>query len=351
MRTLKFSGALHEALDICLETDPSVYLIGLGVPDPTAVFGTTRDLAAKYGPKRVFDMPISESGVTGVAIGSALAGLRPVMIHLRMEFAMLAMDQIANQAAKWRYLFGDGAKVPLTIRMVTGRGWGQSAQHCQSLHAWFAHIPGLTVVMPARPYDAKGLLIASIESNNPVIFVEHRWLYDLEGPVPEGHYTVPLGQPVVLRSGSAATVVASGYLTWEAHRAAKVLAQDGIEIEIIDLRTLTPLNDAPILESVQKTGRLVVCDHATYTGSFAGEIIARVSEAALGALRAPPIRVTLPDAPTPMARALTNYYYPGVAHIVQAVRKTLGLPTKNPADSIGATDPLDVFDYSLTGPF
>jgi len=350
-RELKFFQALNEGLDLSLQHDPRVYVIGLGVSDPTGIFGTTKGLAEKHGPKRVYDIPISESGITGIALGSALVGMRPVMTHMRFEFGMLAMDQIVNQAAKWHYMFGGQATVPLTIRMIIGRGWGQGPQHSQSLHAWLAHIPGLKVVMPATPYDAKGLLIASIEDDSPVVFLEHRWLYNIHGPVPTGLYRVPLGVPNLIRSGRQATIVASSYMTLEANKAAMQLASEGIEVDLIDLRTLNPLNDEMIFESVARTGHLIVCDHATYTGSFGAEIIARLVERALGCLKSPPQRVALPDCPTPTTRALANYYYPTPQHIVNAVKKCLGKPIDDPFKNILPTDFLDVPDQAFTGPF
>jgi acetoin:2,6-dichlorophenolindophenol oxidoreductase subunit beta len=351
-RQLTFAEAIREAIDICLERDPSTYLMGLGVPDPIGVFGTTKGLQDKHGKKRVLDAPVAENAITGIALGSCLVGMRPIMSHMRLEFAMTAMDQICNQAAKWHYMFGGRSKVPLTVRMLIGRGWGQGPQHSQSLHAWFAHIPGLKVVMPSTPHDAKGLLIASVEDDNPVIFFEHRWLHNIHGPVPEGHYTVPLGEPRVVTEGSDVTIVAASYATIDTIKAERELAREGIKAEIIDLRTLVPRNDAAILASVRKTGRLVVVDQGTLTVGFAGEIVARVTEQAFDALKAAPIRVTLPDIPTPTTRALSNYYYPTPGHIVAAVRRVLGLPYGDPWAHITPADKtLDVPDKSFTGPF
>lgn len=350
-RELKFSQAINEATCVAMQRDERVYIMGLGVPDPTGIFGTTKGLQEKFGKSRVYDMPISESAMTGIALGSALVGMRPIMTHMRLEFSMLAIDQMVNQAAKWHYMFGGQGTVPLTIRMIIGRGWGQGPQHSQSLHAWFSHVPGLKVVMPATAYDAKGLLIASIEDDSPVVFLEHRWLYNIHGPVPDGYYKVPLGIPNRVRLGKAVTIVASSYMTLEANKASLQLEKEGISVELIDLRTLNPLNDEIILDSVQKTGHLVVCDQANYTASYAAEIISRVSEKALSCLKAPPIRVTLPDCPTPTTRALANYYYPSVAHIVAAVKKSLGKPYLDPTRDILPTDYLDVPDPAFTGPF
>jgi len=353
-RQLKYSEALNEAVDICLARDPKVYLLGLGVPDPIGVFGTTAGLREKHGANRVFDMPIAENGMTGVALGSALVGMRPVMTHMRLEFAMTAMDQICNQAAKWHYMFGGQSAVPLTMRMIIGRGWGQGPQHSQSLHAWFAHVPGLKVVMPTTPHDAKGMLIAAIEDNNPVVFIEHRWLYNIHGPVPEGYYTVPLSDgPRRMREGKDVTIVSSSYATLDALKAANQLAEAGIEAEVIDLRVIAPLNDTMILESVTRTGRLIVADQGAQTAGFSAEIIARVTEKAFDKLKAAPARVALPDGPTPTTRALSNFYYPTPGHITATARKMMGLDyARDPfADVDPANKNMDVPDKAFTGPF
>lgn len=349
-RQMKFVQALNEAMDLCMAKDPKVVIMGLGAPDAAAIFGSTKGLAEKYGPKRVLDMPVAENAITGMVLGAALTGLRPVMTHIRLEFAMLAIDQIVNQAAKWHYMFGGQASAPLVIRMVVGRGWGQGAQHSQSLHAWFAHVPGLKVVMPATPHDAKGLLISAIEDNNPVVFIEHRWLYGIHGPVPEGLYRVPLNQPNLLRRGKHVTVVACSYMTLEAVRAADELAKEGIELEIIDVRTLNPFDETLILESVRKTGNVIVVDHGWRSVGFSAEVLARVAEQCLGDLKAPPIRLTLPDLPTPTTRALSNYYYPLVHDIAAAARRVAGRPAR-PAPEITPEAFLDVPDPSFTGPF
>src|SRR5579883_291096 len=201
-RELKYYQAIHEATDLCMEKDPSVYVIGLGATDPKGIFGTTSGLEAKYGSARVMDMPCAENGMTGVAIGSALVGMRPILLHQRIDFAVLAMEQIVNQAAKWHYMFGGRKSVPLVVRLLVGRGWGQGPQHSQSLQAWFAHVPGLRVVLPSTPQDAKGLLISAVEDDNPVIFIEHRWLHNIAGPVPEGLYRVPFGRLACCAAGA-----------------------------------------------------------------------------------------------------------------------------------------------------
>ena len=223
--------------------DPSVYIMGLGVPDPKGVFGTTLGLQQKYGLKRVLDIPLSENAMTGVATGSALVGMRPIITHQRVDFALNAMEQMVNQAAKWHYMFGGQNRVPLVIRMIIGRGWGQGPQHPQSLQSWFAHVPGLRVVMPTTPHDAKGLLISSIEDDNPVIFIEHRWLHGISDHVPEGIYRVPLGKARVVREGRRVTIVATSYMVLESLRASETLSESGIEAEVIDVRCLRPLDD------------------------------------------------------------------------------------------------------------
>jgi pyruvate dehydrogenase E1 component beta subunit len=352
-RQLTYAQAIREGIDVAMARDRRVYLMGLGVPDPIGVFGTTLGLVDKYGPKRVLDMPIAENAMTGVALGSAIVGMRPIMTHMRMEFAMTALDQICNQAAKWRYMYGGQSAIPLTIRMIVGRGWGQGPQHSQSLHAWFSHIPGLKVVAPSTPFDVKGMLIASIEDDNPVVFIEHRWLYKLHGPVPEGYYTVPLSRSRLMRTGKDVTLVASSYATLDAMKAAAILAEGGIEADVVDVRTLSPRDDAPILASVRKTGRVVVVDQGQLSCGYAGDVVAMVAEQAFASLKAPPARVALPDIPTPTTRALSNYYYPTPRHIVAAARKTLGLEYE--ADPFAGVEPedktLDVPDKAFMGPF
>jgi pyruvate dehydrogenase E1 component beta subunit len=278
-------------------------------------------------------------------------GMRPVITHQRIDFALLAMEQIAGQAANWHYMFAGQMKVPMVIRMIIGRGWGQGAQHSQSLQAWFAHVPGLKVVMPATSYDAKGMLIASIEDNNPVIFIEHRWLYNITGEVPQGIYRVPIGQPRIAREGKELTIVSISYMTLEALRAADMLAKDGVSAEVIDLRTLRPLDDTLILESVQKTGRLIVADTAWKTGGFGAEIISQVSEKAFQNLKSAPVRIALPDCPTPTTRALTNKYYPRAVDIAKAAKKMLGHKLTTSSLARQGAVLLDIPDKSFTGPF
>lgn len=351
-RQLKFFQAIHEALDMSLDRDPRVYLMGLGVPDPKGIFGTTLGLQEKYGSSRVMDMPTAENGMTGIAIGSAIAGMRPILVYQRVDFALLAMDQIVNSAAKWHYMYGGKKSIPLVLRLIIGRGWGQGAQHSQSLQSWFAHVPGLKVVMPATPHDAKGLLLASIEDDNPVIFLEHRWLHNIFGEVPAGHYQVPLGKARVAKEGADLTIVATSHMVIEALHAAQLLSQVGLDIEVVDVRSLRPLDTETILNSVAKTGRLLVADTGWKVCGFSGEVIATVTEEGWGTLKAAPRRLTLSDCPVPTSQALSIYCYPRTMDVVKNVCEMMGIPTDKittPKEILAI--PADIPDNSFAGPF
>jgi len=346
-RNIRFSQAIQEATDICMAADPRVYLMGLGVPDPKGMFGTTAGLADKYGDERVCDMPTSENGMTGVAIGTTIAGMRPILAHHRVDFTLLAMEQMVNQAAKWHYMFAGALRMPLVVRMLIGRGWGQGPQHAQSLQAWFAHVPGLKVVMPTTPHDAKGLLISSIEDDNPVMFLEHRWLHNIVGDVPAGAYRVPIGRARVMREGTDVTMVGVSYMALEASRAADYLADVGVSAEVIDLRSLRPWDEASVLASVRKTGRLIVTDTGWSVAGFAAEVLARVLEEGV-TLKAPPRRMCLPESPTPSTPALATRYYPRFTDLVAAAAAMVGVAVPDPPPS---SVPLDIPDPAFTGPF
>ncbi len=351
-QTINFAEALRQSLDFNLENDSSVYVMGLGVPDPKGIFGTTIDLQKKHGSNRVMDMPTSENGMTGIAVGSAIMGMKPVMTHQRVDFALLALDQIVNSAAKWHYMFNGAMQVPMVIRLIVGMGWGQGPQHSQNLHAMFAHFPGLKVVMPTTAYDAKGLLNSSIQDPNPVIFIEHRWLYNIVDEVPAENYLIPIGKAKVLQEGEDVTIVSSSYMTIEALKAVEELKAEGISAELIDLRTIKPLDTEAILKSVRKTGRLVVADMSWKTLGLASEIITLVVENAFDDLKSPPIRVTLPDCYAPTSWALTNHYYPTSNDIVYSVKKLLGKKVDLKQMIIDRQkNYLDVPDKSFTGPF
>jgi pyruvate dehydrogenase E1 component beta subunit len=320
MRKLSYSLAINEAFHQLMEKDPTVFVLGQGVLNPWYVGNSMRGIDARFGSERVIDPPVSENGMNGVVIGAALAGMRPIVIHPRMDFLLLGAEQIINEAANWRYMFGGQNSVPLVVRGIINRGGEQGAQHSQALQAMFAHVPGLKVVMPATPYDAKGLLISSVRDSDPVIYIDDRWLYSVEEEVPVEAYSVPLGCGVIRRRGRDVTVVATSYMVKEALDAANHLSTEGIEIEVIDPRTIKPLDAELILASVQRTGRLVVVDAAWRTCGWAAEACAVVLEEQFEALKAPARRVTLPDAPAPTSRSLEDVYYIGAKQIVAAVR-------------------------------
>lgn len=317
------AAAINAAMHQAMAQDERTLCFGLGVDDPKAIFGTTAGLQERFGPTRVFDTPTSENAMTGIAIGAALNGMRPVMCHQRLDFFLLALDQLVNNAAKWHYTFG--RSVPLTIRLIMGRGWGQGPTHAQNLQAWFAHVPGLKVVMPSTAEDAKGLLLSSVFDDDPVVFLEHRWLHHVEGDVPEEDVRVPLGRAAVRREGEAVTIVAMSWMVAEAQHACRALEAIGIDCELIDLRTIKPLDWPTVLASVKRTGRLLALDTASATGSVAGEVIARVSMACWGALKAPPQRLALPDCPEPTSYGLTRQFYPGAEAILHAIGQMLGI--------------------------
>ncbi|MCX6671985.1 MAG: alpha-ketoacid dehydrogenase subunit beta [Euryarchaeota archaeon] len=324
MRKIRYSQAINEALHQLLATNKKTFVIGQGVTSPWYVGTTTVGLIDRFGPKRVFDTPVSESATTGLAVGAALTGMRPIVVHPRMDFMYYAMDQIANQAANWYYMFGSQLSIPLTIWGIINRGGEQGAQHSQAIQSIFAHIPGLKVVMPSTPYDAKGLLIASVNDNNPVVYIDDRWLYEFEGDVPEEMYSVEIGKGIIRRKGADVTIVATSYMVHKALEAAKHLEKEGTSAEIIDLRTIKPLDKKLIYDSVKKTGRLVVVDAAWKTCGVGAEISATIAESnLLTKLKAPIMRVSLPDTPAPASCSLENEYYPNEKDIVSTVKKLL----------------------------
>ena len=323
MRKISYSQAINETLHQMIESDRRVFLIGQGVTSPWYVGSTTDGLIDKFGPERIIDTPVSENGITGVAMGAALAGMRPILVHSRMDFMYYAMDQIANQAANWHYMFGGQLSVPLTIWAIINRGGEQGAQHSQALQAMFTHIPGLKVVMPSTPYDAKGLLIASIEDDNPVIYIDDRWLYNAVGEVPEKLYSEPIGKGVIRRTGKDVTLVATSYMATEATKAVASLEKDGIDVELIDPRSLKPLDENLLLESVRRTGRLVIADGGWKTCGVGAELAALVAEKVFRYLKAPIMRVSLPDIPAPASSSLERAFYLDSDDIILSVKRVL----------------------------
>jgi pyruvate/2-oxoglutarate/acetoin dehydrogenase E1 component len=323
LRRLSYSLAINEALHQLMAEDPSVFLVGQGVKSPWYVGNTCRGLLDRFGPRRVIDTPVSENAVTGAAVGAALAGMRPVVVHPRVDFMLYGLDPIINEAANWHYMSGGKSSIPVVIWAIINRGGEQAAQHSQALQSLFAHIPGLKVVMPSNPYDAKGLMVSAVRDENPVIYMDERWLYGLEAHVPESMYEVPLGKAAVCRPGSQVSVLATSFMVQEALKAARTLEQEGIDVEVIDLRTLKPLDTELFFASVRKTGRVVIADGSWRTCGIAGEITALIAENLLSFLKSPPQRVTLPDLPAPASRSLEKAYFLNAKNISGAVRCTL----------------------------
>ena len=316
-RIITFKDAIREAIDQAMINDSRVFALGLDADDKFGVFGSMLNMTY---PERIIGTPISENAVAGIALGAALNGLRPICIHLRVDFMLVAMDQIVNYIAKWRYMTRGKVKVPLVMRAIIGRGWGCGAQHSQSLGSLFAHIPGLKVVMPSNPYDVKGLFLASVKDDWPVIFIEHRWLYKNTGAVPEEPYVLPLGKGRVVRPGSKLTVVATSLAVVDALNA---ISSQSLDVELLDPRCLKPLDEELILTSVRKTGRLLVVDYDFPACGFAAEVCALVAEKAAGHLKCPVRRMTFPECSMPASGVLEKIYYPGPETIAARIKSIL----------------------------
>lgn len=321
MKSMTYGEAIKEAIELEMKKDPMVFLAGEDVAKLGGAFGTTAGLFKEFGPDRVMDTPISETAIVGLGVGSAALGMRPVVELMYIDFAGVAMDEIMNQAAKMRYMFGGKAVLPMVIRAATGATVRGAAQHSQSIEAMFTHIPGLKVVMPATPADAKGLLTASIRDNNPVIFMEHKALYSMKGDVPEGEYTVPLGSANVAKEGTDVTIVAWSLMTQVALAAAKQLEEEGVSAEVVDLRSLVPLDKETIFDSVRKTHKLVIVQEAVHTSGFASEIAALVAENCLEELDENILRITAPDCPIPYSPVLEDEYVPSPQKVMDKIRE------------------------------
>lgn len=327
MAEITYSEAIRAALREEMTRDPGVFLIGEDIAQHGGAFGVTRGLYEEFGPERVINTPIAEAAIAGAATGAALAGTRPVAEIMYMDFITAAMSQIVNQMAKMRYMFGGKANVSLVVRTPAGAGRGNAAQHMQSLEAWYVHVPGLKVVMPATPYDAKGLLKTAIRSDDPVIFIENKLLYATRGEVPTEEYLVPFGETDIKRAGRDVTVVATSRMVLFAMAAAEALADEGIDVEVIDPRTLVPLDMEPIVASVEKTGRAIVVHEACERCGVGAEIVAQIQEQALYYLDMPILRVANPNVPIPFARNLEAAAIPDETRIITAVKQSLGLNT------------------------
>ncbi len=324
MQELTFVEALRTTLEAEMRRDPSLMLIGEDIGRYGGIFGVTKGLLDQFGPRRVRSTPISESAIVGAALGAAMTGIRTVAELMYVDFTTCAMDQIVNQAAKMHYMSGGKLKVPLVIRTHEGGGRGNAAQHSQSLESWFLHVPGLKVVLPSTPADAKGLLTAAIREDNPVLFIEHKLLYATKGMVPDGEHLIPLGHANVKRPGKDVTIATISHMTLKALRAAERLAGEGIEAEVIDLRTLVPLDFPTILQSVRKTNRVVIAHEACRRGGFGGELAAQIQEEAFDHLDAPIQRVGALDVPMPYSKPMEEYVIPDEDRIVSAARRVLG---------------------------
>ena len=322
-RTRTYVQALTEALDIAMERDPSVFMLGEDIGEMGGDFGVTRGLWAKYGAERVRDMPLSEAAIVGTTVGAAMVGMRPVAEIMFADFLGECYDQLVNNAAKMHYMFDGQFKASIVVRTACGGGFGGGPHHSQSVEGWFLNVPGLVIVAPATPADAKGLLIAAIEDDNPILFLEHKALYRIKGDVPEGHYTTRLGKAVVAREGKDVTVVAAMKMVHEALAAATELEQEGVSVEVIDLRTIRPYDAAMVLASVRKTGRAVVATEAPKLGGLAAELSATIGEECFRELKAPVVRVAGLDAPIPFSLVLEKYILPGKEQVIAGIRSVM----------------------------
>lgn len=323
-RTRTFVQALNEALDLMMAEDDRVFMLGEDIGEMGGDFGVTRDLFEKYGPERVRDTPLSEAAIVGAAVGSSMVGMRPVAEIMFADFLSECYDQLVNNAAKMHYMFDGQFKAPIVVRTACGGGFGGGPHHSQSVEGWFLNVPGLVIVGPSTPADAKGLLITSIADENPILFLEHKALYRAKGPVPEGKYSVPLRQAAIARPGRDLTIVAYMKMTHEALAAAEALAREGIEAEVVDLRTLRPWDTETVLESVRRTGRAVVVSEAPRSGGLGADVSATISEGCWHDLKAPVVRVAALDTPIPFSQVLEKLILPGKDQVVEAGRRVMG---------------------------
>jgi pyruvate dehydrogenase E1 component beta subunit len=352
LKNISFIEAINIALHQSMRKDKKIVSFGLGINDPKRIFNSTKGLVEKFGDKRVFDIPTSENALMGVAIGLAMSGIKPIYMHQRLDFFLLAMDQLINGASKWHYMFGGKVNLPITIRLIIGRGWGQGPTHSQNLHSWFAHVPGLKVIMPSNPYDAKGLLIKSIFDPNPVIFLEHRWLHNSLGKVPNNFYSLDIGKAKVINKGKDLTIIASSYMVADAINFIENFKKinSKISIELIDVRTIKPLDKNCILKSVNKTKRVMVLDPGFNFCGFASEIISMISINLNKNLKYKPVKITVPDIPEPTSRFLVKYYYPSTNILYKSICKMFNLKIDKKIN-FDKNRPVDVPGEWFKGPF
>lgn len=351
-RLISYAEAVNEALHQAMSQDSSVICYGLGVDDPKRIFGTTKGLLENFGHDRVFDMPTAENAMLGVGIGAAISGLKPVMVHQRMDFFLLAMDQLVNAAAKWYYMFGEQRSVPITVRLMIGRGWGQGPTHSQSLQAWLAHVPGIRVIMPVTPEDAKGMLLAAINDPNPVVMLEHRWLHHQKGEVSESGCKAPLDKARIVKAGSDITLISMSIQTIESKRAIEKLEANGISVEHIDLRSVQPIDWETILTSVRKTGRILAVDSGMEMCSVASQITATAAEQCFSQLKCAPVTLAMPFHPEPTSYGLTKGFHLGAKEIAQKAHQMV--TADNPEqlyEELAVAGHHDVPGDWFTGPF
>jgi pyruvate dehydrogenase E1 component beta subunit len=347
-RVLTYAQAIFEATRQEMTRDPDVFVMGQGVDDGKGMYGTTLDLHKEFGSDRNFDVPLAEDAMTGVGIGAALAGMRPIQVHQRMDFLLLCMNQLVNMAAKQSYMFSGAHAVPLVVRAIIGRSWGQGAQHSQALHSYFMHVPGLKVVAPTTPHDVKGCMIAAIRDNNPVIFMEHRMLYGFKGIVPEEAYEIPFGQARRLTNGSDITIVAVSHMVVEALRANHLLEERGIQAEVIDPVSLAPLDIETIAGSVERTGRLLIVDNGWLSCGASAEIVSQVVERLQGKAAFRVKRLGYLPTPCPTTRPLEQAFYPTARSIALAAHELVH-GDDAPDWSIPQTEPREIVEFK--GPF
>jgi pyruvate dehydrogenase E1 component beta subunit len=353
---IRYVDAIRDALETAMSIDDRVVVIGEGVPDPKGIFGSTVGLQERFGKNRVFDMPLIENAATGICVGAAMSGLRPILTHQRIDFALLSMDQIVNVAAKISYMFNGQLSAPLVIRAIIGRGWGQGPQHSQSLQAMFSHVPGLRVVMPATPVDAKGMMLSAIWDDSPVLFLEHRWLHNLADDVPSGDFRTPLSGARVMHEGSDVTVAAFGYSAIESLRAARVLVNHGVSVEVLDMRVANPVDVDSVIQSVRKTGRLIAVDTGWESGGLAESLVGKTAVRISSGFKSMPIIVASPDGPVPTSISESETYYKDAPEIAEACLRSLARVNESPwfdevRRSLRGSKPLDVPHLDFVGPF
>jgi len=323
---MTYEEALNEAIYQEMERDDNVFIYGIGVPDHKKIFGTTKRLLERFGKNRCMDTPLAEDGLTGFALGAAVNGLRPILTHIRVDFSLLSVNQLFNNIASYRYTSGGQLKTPIVIRVIIGRGWGQGAQHSKSLQSMFAHIPGLKVVMPTTPNEAKGMMAAAIRDNNPVVIFEHRWLYWQEGEVEQDPFIVPLDKSNIIREGDDLTVVATSWMNVEALKAAEVLKRKaGIDLEIINHSCISSVDIVPIVKSVHKTKKCIIADNDWVHCGFSAELATQIYDASLDQLDCAIERIGFAPTPCPTARHLENEFYPNAINIIRVVEKMMGV--------------------------